>query len=115
MLPLSSLPYVRIIAYNKKFVQPLIFLSLANIDSLARMVDLSLMKSMKVWRRTSVKGTSWEKISQMSIRGSFPDKLMNKVVRTRRAVRFTVTTASKKKGFTKLVAYTITRIKTLER
>ena len=40
---------------------------------------------------------------------------MNKVVRTRRAVRFTVTTASKKKGLKKLVAYTMARIRTLGR
>ena len=43
------------------------------------------------------------------------ETLINKVVRTRRAVRFTVTTASKKKGLKKFVAYTMKRMKMVGR
>ena len=40
------------------------------------------------------------------------ETLMNKVVKTNCDVRLTVTTASKKKGLKKFVAYTIARMKT---
>ena len=50
-----------------------------------------------------------------AVEGRILATLMNKVVRTRSAVRLTVTTASKKKGLKKLVIYTIERIKTVGR
>ena len=43
------------------------------------------------------------------------DTLMKRVVSTSSEVRFTVTTASKKKGWKKLVAYTMPRMNTVGR
>ena len=60
-----------------------------------------------------MKGTSWQKISQMSIifrkdvRGSFSITLVKMVVITSMFVRFTVRAASKKKGLKKVVAKVI--------
>ena len=60
-------------------------------------------------------------ISQISIiftydvGGRLCDTLIKRVVKTKRAVRLTVTTASKKKSLKKFVEYTIVRISTVGR
>ena len=62
-----------------------------------------------------MKGMAWEKISQTStnltyeVVGRVFETLINKVVKTRRAVKLTVTIASKKKSLKKFVAYTMLR------
>ena len=73
----------------------------------------SLKYSMAVSRTTSEKGTSWQKINQMSIilisdvRGRLSILLMNMVVITSMVVKFTLKAASKKKGLKKVVAKVI--------
>ena len=71
------------------------------------MVDLV---TLYVWMSTSTKGKRRLKISHRSIIftyevvGSEAETLMNKVTSTRRTVKLTVTTASKKKDLNQLVA-----------
>ena len=68
---------------------------------------------MAVRRTTSVKGTSWQKTSQMSIilmsevGGRLSILLIKMVVITSMVVRFTLKAASKKKGLKKVVAKVI--------
>ena len=72
-----------------------------------------LLCSMAVRRITSVKGTIWQRMSQMSIilmsevGGRLSILLMKMVVITSMVVRFTLNAASKKKGLKKVVANVI--------
>ena len=80
-----------------------------------------LRASIYVWTRTSMKGRRRLKISQTSIIltydvfGKLFETLINIVVSTSIAVRFTVTTASKKNGLKKLVAWPIMLRRTVGR
>ena len=83
------------------------------IEQYPSSVSQYLQYSMAVRRTTSVKGTSWQKTSQMSIIlmsevGGKPSILLIKmVVKTSMVVKFTLKAASKKIGLKNVVAKVI--------